>query len=276
MDRDAVAPLAHRVDGPDGAPATLLLNGGMMTYGSWSPVADALAAAGRRVVRCDFRGQLLSPGDPPATFEGHAGDVVALLDGLGLDRVDVVGTSFGGQVGLVLAADHGDRVRSLTAITVTDRSGPLLAAGSRKTREACREILAGGDRGALHDLLTAEVYSTAWREAHREEIDRRRTLTAALPDAWFHGVLGLLEALDEFDLGPRLASVRCPTWIVAAGDDRVMPLEGSRRLAAGIAGATLEVHDGAGHALVLERAPELIAGLLAFLDRSADPGGIEP
>jgi pimeloyl-ACP methyl ester carboxylesterase len=268
--------LAHRVDGPEGAPATLLLNGGMMTYPSWTPVAEALTASGRRVVRCDFRGQLLSPGDPPSTFAGHAADVVALLDALGLDRVDVVGTSFGGQVGLVLAAEHGERARTLTAITVTDRSGPLLAEGSRRTREACRAILAGGDRGALHDLLTAEVYSTAWREAHRDEIDRRRALTSALPDDWFRGVLGLLDALDAFDLGPHLASIRCPTWIVAAGDDRVMPLEGSRRLAAGIPGAVLDVHDGAGHALVLERAPELIAGLLAFLDRNANPGGDLP
>lgn len=265
--------LTHAVDGPGGAPAVVLLNGGMMTHPSWTPVAEALVAAGRRVVRCDFRGQLLSPGDPPRTFEGHAADVVALLDRLGLARVDVVGTSFGGQVGLILAADRGDRVRSLAAITVTDRAGPELAVGSRRTREACRAVLQGGDRGALHDLLTEEVYSAGWREAHRVEIARRRDLAAALPDRWFRGVLALLDSLDDFDLGPRLGSIRCPTWIAAAGGDRIMPLEGSRRLAAGIDGARLDVFDGAGHALVLERADDLIERLRAFLDANAPTGG---
>ena len=53
--------LTHRIDG-DGPPL-LLLNGGLMSIAVWQPFADALSST-RRVIRCDFRGQLLTPGPP--------------------------------------------------------------------------------------------------------------------------------------------------------------------------------------------------------------------
>ena len=109
--------LAHRLDGE--GPPLLLLNGGMMSFGAWEPVARRLAER-HRVVRCDFRGQLQSPGVPPARMEGHAEDVVRLLDALSILRVDVVAASFGAYVGLLLAALHPGRVASVLAATVTD------------------------------------------------------------------------------------------------------------------------------------------------------------
>src|SRR5664279_5163889 len=112
--------LTHRVDG-DGSPL-LLLNGGMMSMSAWEPVARRLAAR-HRVIRCDFRGQLLSPGEPRASMEEHADDVAALLDTLGEARVDVVAASFGAYVGLLLAARHPERVRAVVAATVTDVAG---------------------------------------------------------------------------------------------------------------------------------------------------------
>src|SRR5450756_1780860 len=109
--------LAHRVDG-DGPPL-LLLNGGMMSMAAWEPVARRLARR-RRVIRCDFRGQLLSPGEPRASMEDHADDVAALLDALGERHVDVVAASYGAYVGLLLAARHPEPVGSGLAATVTD------------------------------------------------------------------------------------------------------------------------------------------------------------
>src|SRR5919206_467002 len=44
----------------DGAPL-LLLNGGLMSIGTWQPFVGALSSR-HRMIRCDFRGQLLTPG----------------------------------------------------------------------------------------------------------------------------------------------------------------------------------------------------------------------
>ncbi len=104
--------LTHRVDGE--GPPLVLLNGGLMSFSGWDLIAAELA--GRfAVVRCDFSGQLRSPGPAHVSLERHADDVVALLDHLGCERAAVVGTSFGAQVGLVLAARHPERGSALVA-----------------------------------------------------------------------------------------------------------------------------------------------------------------
>ena len=115
--------LTHRVEGATSGATVLLLNGGMMSISAWDEAAAALAPK-YRVVRCDFRGQFLTPELPPPELAAHVDDVTALLDHLGLARVHVVGTSFGGEVGLLLAARHPERVASLVAAAVVDYPPP--------------------------------------------------------------------------------------------------------------------------------------------------------
>ncbi|NNC73978.1 MAG: alpha/beta fold hydrolase, partial [Acidimicrobiia bacterium] len=109
--------LAHRVEG-EGRPL-LLLNGGMMTYASWEPVATRLRGS-RRLILCDLRGQLLSPGPVPPDLADNVRDLTALLDHLGIESADVMGTSYGGEIGLLMAAMVPERVDSLVAVTVSD------------------------------------------------------------------------------------------------------------------------------------------------------------
>jgi 3-oxoadipate enol-lactonase len=254
--------LAYRVDG-EGEPL-LLLNGGMMTISSWDPVATSLAEH-CRVIRCDLRGQLLSPGPAPADLAGHADDVAALLDHLGLATCDVLGTSFGGEVGLLLGATHSACVHSLVAVTVGDHLDAGGLEGSRRLREACREALAGGDRGLLFRLLMPITYSEAYLEANREALAARQTAAAALPDAWFAGVAELLCALEAFDLRPLLPRIACPTLVVTAGGDRILPPERGRAVAAAIPGSRHVEVPESGHALVVEHPDRLVELVLSFL-----------
>src|SRR5688500_13182551 len=90
-----------------------------MSVSAWDPFVPALAAA-HRVIRCDFRGQLLTPGPYANSLQDDATDVLALLDQLGIAGADVAGISFGGEVALVLAAMAPGRVERLTVITSTD------------------------------------------------------------------------------------------------------------------------------------------------------------
>lgn len=262
--------LAHRVEG-DGAPV-LLLNGGLMSYSAWGPVCDALARS-HRVVRCDFRGQLLSPGAPPDSFDGHAADVAALLDHLGLASLHVVGASFGAFVAVALAAGWAERVRSLTLVTATAHVDAELSRKTRELRAVCRAAADGGDGGALMDVLAPAAFSAAWREAHASALAERRAQLAGLPRAWFEGLDGLLAVLEGADLREHLGHVRCPTLVVAAADDATFPVGHSRALAAGLARARLEVVAGSGHALVLEQPATLAEITLAFLADRAREGG---
>jgi aminoacrylate hydrolase len=256
--------LAHQVDGR-GEPL-LLLNGGMMSFSAWDDLVPPLAER-HTVIRCDFRGQLRSPGVPAGGFPGHAADLLRLLDHLGVGRCHVVGTSYGAFAGIHLAALAPDRVASLVAMTVADRVLPEMWASALEMSEACHAALAGGSREKVYDLISTFAFSEEWAAAHADEIATRRALVAHLPEAWFAGLAGLLSALEGLDVTPLLQKVSCPALVLLAENDRAMPRAGGEALAKGLSRGELAVVPGSGHALVVERPRETIDLLLAFLAR---------
>ncbi|MGA7616239.1 MAG: alpha/beta fold hydrolase [Thermoanaerobaculia bacterium] len=246
--------LTHRSDGT--GPALLLLNGGMMSFAAWEEIAAPLAAH-YRVIRCDFRGQLLSPGDPPRTIGGHVEDVAALLDSLGCDRVHVAGTSFGAFVALQFAAEHPSRTASVIAITASDRVRPAMWEKTLLLREACLDAAAGGDRQNLYDILTAHTFSESYRTREAATLALRRQQVAYLPDWWFRGIADSLLALENLDLTPLLPRITAPTLVVAADHDVTFPPAESKELASRIPGARLALFEDCGHGLVMEQPARL-------------------
>jgi len=244
----------------DGAGDPLvLLNGIAMTAVSWEVVARPLTKH-YRVVRCDFRGQLMTPVPPPENFAEHADDVTALLDYLKIEKAHIVGTSFGGVVGTLVAARHPDRVRSLTTIASANGFDEVMADEVADWRAACVASLESGDRGHLSDILEPVVYSPAWVEAHKAERAQRRAQISALPDQWFRGLIGLLDSAHSLRLSEELERVRCPTLVIAAELDGFVPLHRARGLAEAIDGASFVSIEGAGHAVVVEQ-PQRVADL---------------
>lgn len=235
----------------------LLLNGGFMSFGAWEPVA-ALLVERMRVLRCDFRGQVRTPGPAHRELGPNAEDVAALLDHLELDRVHVLGTSFGGMVSLLLAARHPGRLRSLVAVTVGDHTTRAMSEGSRELRRLLSDAAAGGDKGRFHDVLVPEVYSAAYVEESRELLAARRRQLERTPEEWFAEAERIVSAVEELDLRPELGRIRCPTLVLVAGDDRAIPPERGRAVAAAIPGAELAEHPTSGHVLIHED-PEWVA-----------------
>jgi pimeloyl-ACP methyl ester carboxylesterase len=125
--------------GPADGRVVLLLHGFPQTSWSWRLVMPALADAGYRVVAPDQRGY--SPGARPLGVDAYrirhlVGDVIGMLDALGVERADVVGHDWGAAVGWQVAARHPDRVRTLTAVSVPH---PLAFVDALRTDEDQRE-----------------------------------------------------------------------------------------------------------------------------------------
>ncbi len=250
--------ITHRVEGR--GPELLLLNGVMMSMAAWDPIASTLATK-YRVIRCDLRGQLLSPGVPPASMSGHAQDVADLLAYLGVGPVHVAGTSFGAIAALLLAAHWPERVRSLTAITATDRITEGMWAATEHVLRLARRAASGENTDAVFDAVIPTTFSEAWQREQGEALERRRATVAALPPAWFAGLAGLMASIRGLDLREVLGTIRAPVMVVGAGDDLMFPPPHARALAAGIAGAELVMLPGAPHGVVVEQ-PEEVAALI--------------
>ncbi len=255
--------LTHRLDG-DGPPL-ILLNGGLMTIPSWEPLMPSLSAESR-VIRCDFRGQLLSPGDPHLSLDGHVRDLISLLDQLAIPEVDVFGTSFGGEVALMLAAQVPHRVRSLVVLTSTDRLTDEMHRQSHGLIELAEAAAGGGDGGAVFKALAPNTFSRSWLDQQPPDfIERRAEQINQLPPTFFEGLAGLMRALETLDLAGALPRITSPTMIGGAELDMVFPVDHSRSLADAIAGAELEIIEGSGHAAIVEATDRVLSLLHRFL-----------
>ena len=107
-------------DNGTGDEVVVLLHGWPQDCQAWAAVTPLLVEAGLRVVAFDQRGY--SPGARPAGRQAYrmkelVGDVLALLDGLGVQRVHLVGHDWGGAVAWALAERHPERLHSLTVLS---------------------------------------------------------------------------------------------------------------------------------------------------------------
>jgi pimeloyl-ACP methyl ester carboxylesterase len=97
-------------------PPVILLHGGSGSSDLWGGQVPALVASGRRVIVIDSRGHGRSTRDGrPLGYELMESDVIAVMDGLGLGQVDVVGWSDGAIIGLVMAMKDPARVAKVFA-----------------------------------------------------------------------------------------------------------------------------------------------------------------
>jgi 3-oxoadipate enol-lactonase len=110
--------LALRAAGPENGPPLVLLHALGESAADWDRIVPAFAGDWR-VLAVDLRGH--GDSDHPGTYslELMRDDVLALLDALGLDRVDLVGHSLGGFVAHLVAQHSPGRVARLVLEDVT-------------------------------------------------------------------------------------------------------------------------------------------------------------
>ena len=112
----AGASLSVEISGHDTLPPLLLLHGGMGSTADFAELVSLLADD-YRFIRIDSRGHGRSTfGDAPLSYQRLEQDALAVLDGLGITRADVMGFSDGGITALRLAAHHPDRVGTVFTI----------------------------------------------------------------------------------------------------------------------------------------------------------------
>jgi len=241
-----------------------LLNGVMMTMASWTFQRQALEPRYRLLLH-DMRGQLLS-GKPDADWEieRHADDLRALLDHVGIERCHVVGTSYGGEVGLIFAARFPERVRSLTVIASVAHVEPRLRLQTDVWAETALRA-----PGFLYRAVAVDTFSGPFLERSPGLLAAAEARLAEYPPDFFPSFARLVRAFQGLDARPLLSRISCPTLVVCAEDDSLKPPAYSRAIAAAIPGAELALVPEAGHAVVLERPDVVNTLLLGFLAKHA-------
>jgi 3-oxoadipate enol-lactonase len=247
----------------DGEPV-VLLNGVMMTTQSWVLQTRRLAA-GYRCILHDFRGQLRS-GKPAGSLsmETHVADLVALLDHLGIERAHLIGTSYGGEVGMMTAFMYPARVKSLAVVSSVSHVEPLLRQQVGVWAETARHA-----PERLYDVTAPQNFSNAFLSAHPEVLQQGRERLKAYPADFYPAFARLVDAFLELDITARLGEIVAPTLVVCGEADALKPVAYSRLIASRVPEAEFLVVPDAGHAVVIERAETVNTALLGFLAKHA-------
>jgi pimeloyl-ACP methyl ester carboxylesterase len=238
-----------------------------------------LAEGGLLVIRFDNRdvglSSKLEEAGAPYTIEDMADDAIGLLDGLGLPRAHVCGSSMGGMIAQTMAIRYPDRVASLICVASTTGDPEVASADPRALDSPA-------------DPLTTLMSAPREREAHIEytvegmrelagpgtpfDEGRARRLAAALYDRCFcpEGVARQFRALlSSGNRKPALAKLTLPTLVIHGDRDPLVPVEHGRDTAATVPGAHLLVIEGMGHNLPREAWPLVVSAILAHTRKAA-------
>ncbi len=240
-------------------------------FGDWW---GRLAERGWHVVAPDLRGHGASD-HPPRTEDYSLGlfetDLLALVDDLGWDRFVLLGHSMGGMIGQVVAIEHPGRIDGLVLMDTV--AGPpegssmavtmfVMKLGIRAARvnafarllrkpppgspESVRRLYA--ERPGYVDWLRAKVLATSLTMA--------KAMSSELP-----------KGTDRL---PALAALDVPVLVMVGEHDMPGFVEGSRRMAEEIPGASFALLEGAAHNPQLETPEAWWEALTSFLDGLTD------
>ena len=246
--------------GPADGPPVILSPGLGGSGAYWAPNLAALAER-HRVILYDHRGTARSERTlPPALdVEDMADDVVALMDGLGLEQASLVGHAAGGVIGLSLALSHPARLASLVVVNGFARPDPHFV--------RCMETrLALLEHSGVLAFVRAQplfLYPARWISENMQRLEAEE----AGHVAQFQGkpnVEARIGALAGFDIADRLGEIATPVLLIAAEDDMLVPDLCSEELERGLRHARLERMRG-GHACNVTEPDEFNRHLLEFL-----------
>lgn len=249
------------VDGPAGAPVLVLANSLGTTVDMWEPQLPALARR-FRVVRFDTRGHGRSAvPHGPYTIGDLGGDVLALLDELGVARAHFCGLSLGGMVGMWLAAHAPQRIDRLVLCCTSARP----TAPESWARRAATVRAEG--TAAIAELVVGRWLTPEY--AHREPdlVARLRAMLAATPA---EGYASCCDVIQTLDLTPVLHRITAPTLVLHGADDPAFLPSHGADIAAAVPGARLALVRNAAHLANVEQVDAVTALIVDHLGGAND------
>lgn len=270
---------ARHLPAPDGGslftvshghgPAFLFVHGLGVTSRIWTKQFRMLPPAGIRAVAFDHRGHGASTAVPTGSgadsIDQLADDVRAVVEGLDLRDLVIVGHSMGGMALLAFALRHPDvvaaRVRGIALVSTAPRVDlhrvPLVPA----SMAAFASGFVRSGAWSRRDWSTLAARTMFGRDAVPSQIELVRVLLATAAE---DTVVACADAIAHFDVERRLHEITVPAVVVTGTADLLTTPRDARRLARGLTDARLELVSGAGHMLMLERAERFGALLSGF------------
>lgn len=265
----------------EGEPLLVLHGGPGFDHRQFLPYIWELAR-GHQVILYDQRGTGLSEGPVDSTtmtLDTFIDDIEAVRRAFGIERLNLLGHSWGGTLAMYYALRHPEHLRSLIlcSTAATSESSTTMQAANEAARVP-------GDYDKLVEIYRSEAYQAGdpqtvtgfWRLYFKpyfkdqSQVERMDLQFPPNTIRYSEAVAGyVLKSIGDFDLHADLGAVRCPTLIVHGEADTMSPAY-AERIHAGIPGSELVIVPDAGHWLFVDGTEVFTRSILEFLARVGD------
>lgn len=243
----------------------LLIHGsgpGVSSWANWRLVLPELKDTARAIAP-DMAGFGYSELDGELNFDIDMwlDQLTGLLDGLNIDRVSIVGNSFGGGIALHFATKYPNRVEKIVLMGSVGASFPLTYGldrvwGYKASLEEMRELI--GIFAYNKQIVTDDLVELRYQASIRDDVQVRFSALFPAPrQRWIEAL-----ALDE----ATLKALPHQVLLIHGKDDEVIPLESSQTLESLIPNARLVVIDKCGHWVQIEHTEAFVSELVSFLN----------
>ena len=246
------------VKATSGKAVPLLFHHGVgLTSDAWVPWAVGGQLEDRSLLAIEMRGHGAAADEwsGGCTLDDFVEDAAIAIEDAGFKSCDFVGESFGGTIGLALAARTPGLVRSLTLISTAYEGSqiptldewPELVRSGRWAEWMTERRLGRQSDAVLHEWVTSQNRQAA-------------------PDA----VLAVANILQETNLRADLVSIECPTHIIAPTESPFVGTDRARELLVNMPESThteLTYVPGALHGIVISHPEVCLVATLSFIER---------
>lgn len=260
----------------DGPPVVVLHGGPGAHLDYLLPQYDRLATA-RALLYYDQRGGGRSPvsREVPVGWREHVADLEALRDSWRLDRLTLLGYSWGGLLAVLYALEHPDRVARLALVSAAPMTAAWRDEFERRFAARMAEPWIARSRAELAAQGLAKTDPERYRRlafalsvaAYFHDPSRARDMTPFRVTERTRRAVW--ESLGEYDLRERIRhtfpSGTAPRSLVMHGTYDPMPIEAARETAALLSTGVIELPTG--HAPHVEATEEFVRALDAFLPK---------
>ncbi len=243
------------LEGSERAPVLMLSNSLGTNLHMWDEQTGPLTRH-FRLVRYDRRGHGKSSAPKgPYTMERLGRDVLGVLDGLGIQKINWCGLSMGGMVGMWLGANAGNRVDKLI-LSNTSAHFPDPTVWDARIKMVRDVGLAG-----IVDANMERWFTKGFRERSSQTMAKMREMFVATA---IEGYIGCGEAIRDMDHRPLLPRITTPTLVIAGRHDPATTLEAGEYIKDHVPGARIAVLEAA-HISNLEQPQAYAETMLGFL-----------
>ncbi|MEH1782794.1 MAG: alpha/beta fold hydrolase [Nostoc sp.] len=253
-------------------PVAFLIHGGPgADHTSFKPTFSALSRK-LQLVYFDHRGQGRSARGSKETYtlDNNVEDMEALRQHLGLDKIVVIGGSYGGMVALTYAVRYPQNVSHLIVIATAAHSGflerakEILASKGTEEQKASVQRLWDGNFENEEQLrqyfqVLGPMYSLRYDPTKSGIAWSRNILSVDAINVAFGGFLRNYNILDQ------LHKITAPTLVIAGRYDWICAPEFSEEIAQAIPNADLRIFENSSHLIRADEPEALLDAIAGFL-----------